>query len=220
MNYQIKEFPHLQFGSIYCIGRNYAKHIEEMKSEKTADPVVFLKPRSSIIRSGSKIELPSISSNVHHEVELVALIGKETFHVSEDKALDSVCALAVGLDLTARDLQSDAKKAGLPWTLSKGLHSFAPLGNFIKYSSNGTVDVQNLDISVHVNGLCRQSGNTSGMIFTLSEIISYLSAHFKLNPGDLIFTGTPEGVSQINRGDRISAAMGGNLSTLEVDVDK
>lgn len=218
MTYQIQEYPHLQFGTIYCIGRNYAKHIEEMKSEKTTDPVVFLKPRSSIIRSGDKIVLPPISSNVHHEVELVALIGKETFQVTKENALQSVIALAVGLDLTARDLQSEAKKAGLPWTLSKGLHSFAPIGNFVDYKAHGTVDIQNLEITVLVNGDVRQFGNTSGMIFSLAEIIRYLSLHFKLNPGDLIFTGTPEGVSQINRGDKLSAAIGDNLSTLEVDV--
>ena len=218
MTYQIREYPHLEFGTIYCIGRNYAKHIEEMKSEKTADPVVFLKPRSSIIRSGDKIVLPSVTSNVHHEVELVALIGKETLQVTKENALQSVCALAVGLDLTARDLQSEAKMSGLPWTLSKGLHSFAPLGNFVDFNANDTVDVQNLDISVRVNGDIRQLGNTSGMIFSLAEIISYLSLHFKLTPGDLIFTGTPEGVSQIIKGDKIFAAIGDNLSTLDVDV--
>lgn len=218
MNYQILEYPHLQFGSIYCIGRNYAKHIEEMKSEKTTDPVVFLKPRSSIIRTREKVFLPSISSNVHHEVELVALIGKETHQVTIDEALNSVHALAVGLDLTARDLQSEAKKTGLPWTLSKGLQSFAPLGIFFDYNSKGNIDVQNLDISVRVNGTIKQEGNTSGMIFSLAEIISYLSSHFQLNPGDLIFTGTPEGVSQIHGGDKITATVGSNLSTLEVDV--
>tara|TARA_R100001143_G_scaffold63605_1_gene73813 strand:+ start:34421 stop:35080 length:660 start_codon:yes stop_codon:yes gene_type:complete len=219
MTYKIEEYPHLQFGTIYCIGRNYAKHIEEMKSEKTIDPVVFLKPRSSIIRNNEKVILPAISSNVHHEVELVALIGKDTLNVTEDDALQSVLALAVGLDLTARDLQSKAKKAGLPWTLSKGLHSFAPLGNFIDFNERANIDVQNLNISVSVNGDIRQSGNTSGMIFKLAEIISYLSSHFKLNSGDLIFTGTPEGVSQINKGDKIFATLGDNLSTLEVDVD-
>jgi 2-keto-4-pentenoate hydratase/2-oxohepta-3-ene-1,7-dioic acid hydratase in catechol pathway len=218
MNHQIDEYPDLQFGSIYCIGRNYVKHIEEMKSEKTKDPVVFLKPRSSIIRSGEQVVLPSISTNVHHEVELVALIGKETSHVSSDEALNSVHAIAVGLDLTARDLQSEAKKAGLPWTLSKGLNTFAPLGNLVNYTTNGDVDIQNLTITVHVNGEIRQSGNTSEMIFSLSEIISYLSSNFKLNPGDLIFTGTPEGVSQINKGDNIQATIGDNLSTLVIDV--
>jgi 2-keto-4-pentenoate hydratase/2-oxohepta-3-ene-1,7-dioic acid hydratase in catechol pathway len=218
MNHRIDEYPDLQFGSIYCIGRNYVKHIEEMKSEKTKDPVVFLKPRSSIIRSGEQVVLPSISTNVHHEVELVALIGKETSHVSSDEALNSVHSIAVGLDLTARDLQSEAKNAGLPWTLSKGLNTFAPLGNLVNYNTNGDVDIQNLAITVHVNGEIRQSGNTSEMIFSLSEIISYLSSNFKLNPGDLIFTGTPEGVSQINKGDNIQATIGDNLSTLVIDV--
>lgn len=218
MTHQIEEYPHLHFGTIYCIGRNYAKHIEEMKSEKTSKPVVFLKPRSSIIRNGDNVIYPSVSSNVHHEVELVALIGKESFKVSEDEALHSVHALAVGLDLTARDLQSEAKIAGLPWTLSKGLHSFTPLGNFFDYNAEDDIDIQNLDISVHVNGISRQMGNTSSMIFSLAEIISYLSTHFKLTPGDLIFTGTPEGVSQIQKGDKINATIGDNLSTLEVHV--
>lgn len=218
MNHQIDEYPNLQFGSVYCIGRNYAKHIKEMKSEKTNTPVIFLKPRSSIIRSGEQVLLPSISTNVQHEVELVALIGKVTHHVSKTEALNSVQAIAVGLDLTARDIQSEAKKAGLPWTLSKGLHSFAPLGNLSDFNSSGNIDTQNLNITVRVNGELRQSGNTSDMIFSLPEIISYLSSNFKLYPGDLIFTGTPEGVSEIYKGDKIYAAIGDNLSTLEVNV--
>lgn len=189
-----------------------------MKSKSTSEPVIFLKPRSSLIRSGGKVTLPSISSNVHHEVELVALIGKETYQISKDEALQSVIALAVGLDLTARDLQSDAKKEGLPWTLSKGLNTFAPLGNLFSYHTDSKVVIHNLDISVSVNGEIRQNSNTSNMIFSLIDIIHYLASHFKLYPGDLIFTGTPEGVSQIEDGDQIRATLGNNLSTVVVDV--
>lgn len=216
MNYQIKEYPHLQFGSIYCIGRNYAKHIEEMKSERTKDPVVFLKPRSSLIFNEESIYLPKQSSNIHHEVELVLLIGKESKNISVDEALQTVQAISVGIDVTARDIQSLAKKNGLPWSLAKGFDTFAPVGNFVEF--NSSIDLKNLDIQVKVNEETRQSGNTSNMLFSAAEIISYLSHQFRLAPGDLIFTGTPEGVSPIVDGDVIEASVGNKLSTLKVYV--
>lgn len=216
MNYQIKEYPHLQFGSIYCIGRNYAKHIEEMKSERTVEPVVFLKPRSSLIFNEESIHLPEESSNIHHEVELVLLIGKESKNISIDEALQTVQAIAVGIDVTARDIQSQAKKNGLPWTLAKGFNTFAPLGNFVK--NDRSINLKNLDIDVKVNGEIRQRGNTSNMLFSAAEIVSYLSHQFKLTPGDLIFTGTPDGVSPIVDGDVVEASIGNKLSTLKVYV--
>lgn len=216
MDYTINEYPHLQFGSIYCIGRNYAKHIEEMKSKKTDDPVVFLKPRSSLIFNDQPIHLPQQSSTVHHEVELVLLIGRAVKNCPVEEALQTVQAVAVGIDVTARDIQSQAKKNGLPWTLSKGFDTFAPIGSFVELDSLS--DIQNLDIQVRVNGELRQLGNTSNMLFSVSEIISYLSHQFTLDPGDLIFTGTPEGVSPITDGDIIEASIGDQLSTLKVYV--
>lgn len=216
MNYQIKEYPHLQFGSIYCIGRNYARHIEEMQSRQTEDPVVFLKPRSSLIFNGQSIQLPAQSSNVHHEVELVLLIGREARNCSVDESLETVQAIAVGIDVTARDIQSTAKKNGLPWSLAKGFSTFAPVGNFVEF--NSTIDLQNVDIHVKVNGDIRQKGNTSSMLFSAAEIISYLSHQFRLTPGDLIFTGTPEGVSPIVNGDIIEASIGNQLSMLKAYV--
>ncbi|MDR9365237.1 MAG: fumarylacetoacetate hydrolase family protein [Balneolaceae bacterium] len=216
MDYTINEYPHLQFGSIYCIGRNYAKHIEEMKSKRTDDPVVFLKPRSSLVFNDQTIHLPQQSSTVHHEVELVLLIGRAVKNCSVKEALQTVQAVAVGIDVTARDIQSQAKKNGLPWTLSKGFDTFAPIGNFVELDSLS--DIQNIDIQVRVNGELRQLGNTSKMLFSVSELISYLSHQFTLNPGDLIFTGTPEGVSPITDGDIIDASIGDQLSTLKVYV--
>ncbi|MCC5941990.1 MAG: fumarylacetoacetate hydrolase family protein [Balneolaceae bacterium] len=216
MNFIIPEFPLLNFGSIYCIGRNYAEHIKEMKSIPTDSPVVFLKPRSSIVFNNGIIKLPEESTNVHHEVELVLLIGKECHNISKEDATDAVKAIAVGIDVTARDVQSDAKRNGLPWTFAKGFDTFAPIGNFVP--ADNSIDLQNLDISVHVNSELRQLGNTSNMIFTVNEIISYLSHRFTLYPGDLIFTGTPEGVSQIHHGDKIDAQIGNNLSSLTVHV--
>lgn len=216
MNYQIKEYPHLQFGSIYCIGRNYAKHIEEMKSKQTKDPVVFLKPRSSLIFNDQPIKLPQQSSNVHHEVELVLLIGQDIKNCPADEALQAVQGVAVGIDVTARDIQANAKENGLPWSLAKGFDTFAPVGNFIELSS--VKDINALDIQMKVNGELRQFGNTSNMLFSITEIVSYLSHQFRLTPGDLIFTGTPQGVSPIINGDIIEASIGNQLSTLKVYV--
>ena len=205
-----------QFGTLYCIGRNYARHVAEMKSEILDEPVVFLKPRASVIFNKQSIIIPEKSKNVHHEVELVLQIGNKTDNVSPESALESVKSIAVGLDITARDLQSEAKKAGLPWALSKGFKTFAPVGNFVEY--NEDVDLQNLEINVKVNGEIRQSGNTSMMLFSAAEIISYLSKNFTLLPGDLIFTGTPEGVSQIHSGDVIEASLENQLSALKIYV--
>jgi 2-keto-4-pentenoate hydratase/2-oxohepta-3-ene-1,7-dioic acid hydratase in catechol pathway len=218
MHFQVPSFPHLQFGSIYCIGRNFAKHAAEMNSDLTEDPVVFLKPRSSLIYDGGTIQIPLQSKNVHHEVELVVLIGKEANNVTVEIASDCIAAFGVGLDITARDIQSEAKKNGLPWTLAKGFNTFAPLGSLAVF--NNEVDLQNLDIEVQVNGEIRQSGNTSDMLFPVNKIISYLSHQFTLYPGDLIFTGTPEGVSQIIKNDVITATLGKSISTLQVHVSE
>mgnify|MGYP006276236885 CR=1 FL=1 len=216
MDFTIKDMPGLQYGSIYCIGRNYASHIREMRSERTDEPVVFLKPRSSLIFDGDTIKLPSSSTNVHHEVELVVLIGKQIAGLQSEEALAAVAAIGVGIDVTARDIQSRAKLEGLPWTLAKGFDTFAPLGNLAKLTP-GT-DLQDLEITIKVNGEIRQKGNTSQMLFKVSEVISYLSGRFTLYPGDLIFTGTPQGVSRLNRGDYVEAVLGDQLSTLSVHV--
>lgn len=215
-NFSIPEYPQLQLGSIYCIGRNYAKHVEEMKSEILDDPVVFLKPRSSVIFNGGRVILPESSNNIHHEVELVLMIGELTHKATVAEAQKSIKAVAVGLDITARDLQANAKQKGLPWALSKGFHTFAPVGNFAEL--NEETDLQNLDLWVNVNGETRQHGNTEMMLFSSADIVSYLSRHFILNPGDLIFTGTPEGVSQITDGDTVEAGLGDHISSLKVYV--
>jgi 2-keto-4-pentenoate hydratase/2-oxohepta-3-ene-1,7-dioic acid hydratase in catechol pathway len=216
--FRIPGFPDLSFGTLYCIGRNYAKHAAEMKSDIPETPVVFLKPRNSIISTGETVRIPEISDNVHHEVEMVVLIGGKADSIPQEKAAGIIAAVAVGIDVTARDLQSEAKKAGLPWSLAKGFRTFAPIGNFVATDDAG--DIQNLTIRVEVNGEERQAGNTADMIFPVSELISYLSEHFTLFPGDLIFTGTPEGVSQIKPGDTIQATLGDGLSTLQVHVSE
>ncbi len=216
MNFQIPDFPGMQFGSIYCIGRNYAKHAKELKNEIPKEPVVFLKPRSSLVFEGGEIHTPAISENVHHEVEMVILISKTVKNISEEDALGAVGGVGVGLDMTARDIQSEAKLKGLPWTLAKGLDTFAPIGKIIPYTPQ--LDLSDLNITVSVNGEKRQAGNTRDMLFPVPRLIAYLSTHFTLTPGDLIYTGTPEGVSAVEKGDFIKATLGNSLSTLQIYV--
>jgi len=217
MSFDIPGFPGMQYGTLYCIGRNYAKHAAEMNSDIPETPVVFLKPRSSIIHHGETVRIPQLSGEVHHEVELVILIGKPASNVQKEDALSKIAGFGVGLDITARDIQSQAKKKGLPWSLAKGFNTFAPIGNLIPY--NSTVhDLGNMDIRVEVNGDVRQSGTTADMIFRAEELISYLSGCFTLYPGDLIFTGTPEGVSPIKGGDTVDAEIENGFSTLSVHV--
>jgi len=217
MNFSIPSYLDLQYGSVYCIGRNYVEHIHEMKSEKTTDPVVFLKPRSSIIHDGDTITIPERSNNVHHEIELVILIGKKVKDISANDAASAIRGFGVGIDVTARDIQSDAKSKGLPWSLAKGFDTFAPVGNLLPFE--GTVDLQNLKLQLKVNGKVRQDDSTAKMIFPVDELISYLSYNFTLYPGDLIFTGTPKGVSKLSNGDQIEATLDNNLSTLAVHVE-
>lgn len=199
---------------IICIGRNYVAHIRELQNEMPDSPVVFLKPPSSIVSSGGQIVIPPASNDVHHEVELVAEIGAECKNVDEEAAMSVVRAYAVGLDMTARDLQSIAKKKGLPWSVAKGFDTFAPLGPLV---SAGDINPANLDIRLEINGTVRQEGNTSLMIFPLPALIAYVSTVFTLRPGDLLYTGTPEGVGPVAPGDRLVATITG-LPPLEVSV--
>ena len=218
MNFTIPSYPDLNYGTLFCIGKNYSLHIAEMNSQASDTPVVFLKSRNSIIHNGDQISIPTSSSDIHHEVELVLLIGETVVDVSPSEALRSVAAYAAGIDVTARDLQSDAKKKGLPWTLATGFHTFAPIGNFVPLREEN--DLQNQDLMIKVNSEVRQSSNTSHMLFSCAEIISYLSKQFRLHPGDIIFTGTPEGVSQINHGDHVVASLHGGISEVEVHVGR
>lgn len=206
----------MQFGTLFCIGRNYAKHAAEMKSELPEEPVVFLKPRNSLVFGGSPVLLPERSGDVHHEVELVVLIGSELKNANQIEAKKAIRAIGIGLDLTARDIQADAKKKGLPWSLAKGFDTFAPLGNLVPF--NKQTELQNLSLQIRINDEIRQDGNTKDMIFPVTEVLSYLSHQFTLHPGDLIFTGTPEGVGPVHKGDKIFASLQNDLSILEIDV--
>lgn len=202
---------------LLCIGRNYAKHAAEMKSEVPDEPLVFLKPPSALIGDGGAVVLPAASRDVHHEVELVAVIGTGGKNIPEAKALRHVDAYAVGLDMTARDLQSAAKKGGRPWSVAKGFDTFAPLGPLAPATSID--DPQDLRIRLTVNGAERQAATTRDMIFPVAALVAYCSQIFTLMPGDLIYTGTPEGVGPVQAGDELEATLTG-LPPLRVRVER
>lgn len=205
----------LRPGKLLCIGRNYAKHAAEMGREVPDEPMVFLKPATALVRSGEAVMLPPQSREVHHEVELVAVIGTDGKDISEGEALDHVAGYAAGLDMTARDLQRAAKERRHPWSVAKGFDTFAPLGPIVPAAEGP--DVQATAIRLAVNGENRQDGNTRHMIFSVAQLVAYCSSIFTLEAGDLLYTGTPEGVGPVEAGDRLEAAVEG-VPPLQVTV--
>ena len=190
-------------GKLLCIGRNYADHAAEMERDVPDQPMVFLKPASALIRSGDTVRLPPQSQNVHHEVELVAVIGTGGRRIPAARALNHVSAYAVGLDITARDLQDEAKAQQHPWSVAKGFDTFAPLGPLT--SASAIADPQDVQLTLRRNGTVRQQAHTGDMIFSVAELVHYCSQIFTLEPGDLLYTGTPSGVGPIEDGDRLEA---------------
>ncbi len=187
---------------IFCVGRNYHAHIRELSDAVPDSPVIFSKPPTSLVPAEqSYIPYPRNSKKLHHEVEVVVRIGKEGIPTNEKEALEYVDALAIGLDLTLRDVQSGLIAKSLPWEKCKGFDFSAPIGNFFPYGSNIALD--NLEFGCKVNGQVRQQGNTSRMIFPIPVIILDLAKYWKLLPGDLIYTGTPEGIGALEIGDTI-----------------
>ncbi|KYK34113.1 MAG: acylpyruvase [Thermoplasmatales archaeon SG8-52-3] len=206
----------ITIGKIVCLARSYKKHAQEMNSDVPKEPVIFLKPASSVIFNGDKINIPKMSNCLHHEVELGIIIGKRCKLVNKKDALNFVLGYLIGLDITARDIQSDFKKKGWPWTIAKSFDTFAPISDVVLKEL--VSDPQNLDISLKVNGKLKQDSNTSFMIFSIEEIIEFISKVMTLEPGDLILTGTPEGVDEIKKGDILEAKLG-NICSLKVFVD-
>jgi 5-carboxymethyl-2-hydroxymuconate isomerase len=194
-------------GTIYCLGRNYAEHAKEMHAEITPAPIVFLKPRTALIHDGEPIILPSISRDVHHEVEFVVAIGKGGKHIARDAAYSHVLGYGIGLDMTLRDVQEEAKKRGLPWSVAKGFDTSAPVSDFLPPDQIGDPHAQT--ICCRVNGSVRQRASTGTMISRIDVIIEYISSIFTIEAGDLIFTGTPEGVGAVKHGDVVEAELAG-----------
>jgi 5-carboxymethyl-2-hydroxymuconate isomerase len=199
------DIGHIEVGKILCLGRNYPEHAKEMRAETPSTPVVFLKPSTALLEPGGIILIPPFSSQLHHEVELVVAIGTGGKNIPRESAMNHVGGYGVGMDMTLRDVQSEAKKKGLPWSVAKGFDTSAPLSELVR--PDAVRDPHNLAISLRVNGQVRQSSSTKHMIFSIPEIIAYLSTVFTLEAGDLIFTGTPEGVGPARHGDTLTAEL-------------
>lgn len=202
-------------GKVICIGRNYVDHITELGNEVPDSAVLFIKPASSILRDGGYIRIPAISNDCHHELELAVLIGKQGSQVDEKQALEMIAGYGIGIDLTLRDIQGVQKKKGLPWEIAKGFDTSCPLSDFV--AADQICDPHNLMMTLSVNGEMRQNSSSSLMIRKIPQIIAEASQFFTLMPGDVVLTGTPQGVGQIVSGDKIIASIE-QVGTLNVSV--
>ncbi len=184
---------------IICIGRNYADHISELNNERPTEPVIFLKPDSSILPNKNPFVIPTFSNDIHHEVEVLVKICKVGKHIDTKFAHKYYEEIGLGIDFTARDVQSKLKEKGLPWEKAKAFDHSAVIGNFT--SKKNYTSLENINFELKSNGTSVQEGNTSLMLWKIDELISYVSQYFTLKIGDIIFTGTPKGVAKVTEGD-------------------
>lgn len=201
---------------IYCVGRNYAEHAREMGGDPSREPpFFFMKAADSIVQNGARVPYPPKTADLHFEIELVAALGNGGANIAIEKALDHVYGYAVGIDLTRRDLQQEARKAGRPWDMGKSFDHAAPCGAVAPAAKIGHPDKG--AIWLKVNGEIRQSADLSAMVWRMPEMIAYLSGLVELKAGDLLYSGTPAGVGAINRGDRLEGHVDG-VGDLAIEV--
>ncbi|MBB3303724.1 MULTISPECIES: fumarylacetoacetate hydrolase family protein [unclassified Enterobacter] len=194
---------------VVCVGSNYAKHIKEMGSATPTEPVVFIKPETAVCDLRQPLSIPANFGEVHHEVELAVLIGSTLKQASEEHVAKAIAGYGVALDLTLRDVQAGLKKAGQPWEKSKGFDNSCPLSGFIPVSEFSG-DPQNTELKLIVNGEVRQHGTTADMIHKILPLIAYMSQYFTLRAGDVVLTGTPEGVGPMRSGDKLEITLAGH----------
>lgn len=188
---------------IICVGRNYAAHAAELKNEVPTEPVIFLKPETALLPKRQPFFYPDFSKDIHYETEVVVRINRLGKNIAPKFAHKYYSEVTLGIDFTARDIQQKLKEKSLPWEKAKGFDGSAPTGKFIEKAK--LPELNNLNFELKINGESRQSGNTSQMIFPIDELIAYVSKYFTLKIGDLIFTGTPQGVGPIQIGDHLEA---------------
>jgi len=193
---------------IIAIGRNYAEHAKELNNPIPTLPVIFMKPDTALLKDNKPFYHPDFSQDVHHEIELVLKVCKEGKHVSEKFASAYYDEIGLGIDFTARDIQNRHKEKGLPWELAKAFDGSAPISVFLPKTD--FENLYNLDIKLDINGQTRQNGNTKDLLFSFEKIIAFVSQYITLKKGDLIFTGTPAGVSKVNVGDRLEGYLNNN----------
>lgn len=191
---------------IFCVGRNYADHARELKNDIPDEPVIFMKPDTALLRPGEDFFMPSFSQDVHHEIELVLKVCKEGKNIDPKFASRYYDQVSVGLDFTARDLQAKLKAKGLPWEISKAFNGSAAIGQMVEAS---TIDQANAQITLFKNGQQVQQGSTADLLFDFNQIIAYISRFFTLRKGDLIYTGTPQGVGPVAPGDVLTGQLNG-----------
>lgn len=204
-------------GKLVCVGRNYAAHAKELGGEVPEFPIIFLKPASTVIYSGDKVVHPVYSKDLQHEVELVLYIGQDVKDADDKSAEDAIHGYAVGLDMTLRDLQFEFKAKGDPWTLAKCFDTAAVLSDVVLKKDYSLRGDENINLTV--NGVTKQNSSIKNMIFSPVEIVKYISARLTLEKGDMIFTGTPEGVSRVIPGDKIEAKLE-NIGSISTEIIK
>lgn len=205
----------VQVGKLLCLLGNYSKHVEEMKGTAPENIMYFLKPSTAVVGDGGKVVLPKVSKEVHHEVELAVVVGKEGKNIPVEKVDDHILGYSVLLDITARDIQARCKKDGRPWSIPKGFDTFAPMSDIALKEDVG--DTSDLRITLELGGELKQDSSTRFMTHPVAEIVSYISTIVTLEPGDVIATGTPEGVGALHPGDRIKATIE-KVGTLSISV--
>lgn len=191
---------------IICVGRNYSDHINELNNEKPQNPVLFMKPDTALMNTEMPFPIPEFSDNVQYEVEIVVKINKTGKHIQPDFAHKYYDKIALGIDFTARDTQQYLKEKGLPWEKAKAFDNSAVVGNFVSVAD---LDVDNLELELFKNGISQQKGNTNQMLWKINNLVAYASQFFTLKTGDLIFTGTPSGVSKVEPNDVLEGFLEG-----------
>lgn len=191
---------------IFAVGRNYADHAKELGNSVPSEPIIFMKPETAVLKNNAPFYYPYFSQNIHFEVELLIKISKEGKNIEPRFAHKYYSELGIGIDFTARDLQDQAKAKGLPWDLAKGFNGSAPMSGFLPLSK--IENLKNIDFSITLNGVEKQHGNSSQMIFDFSHLVSYISKFITLKKGDVVFTGTPAGVGAVAVGDVLEAYLG------------
>ncbi len=200
---------------IIAIGRNYAEHAKELNNPVPTVPVIFMKPDTAVLRDNKPFYHPEFSTDIHHEIELVLKVSKEGKHIAEKFASNYFDEIGLGIDFTARDIQQKHKEKGLPWELAKAFDNSAPISKFIPKAN--FKDLNNLNIRLDLNGKTVQDGNTKDLLFSFEYIIAFVSKYISLKKGDLIFTGTPQGVGKVNIGDHLEGYLE-NEKLLDFDI--
>lgn len=192
---------------IIAIGRNYIEHAKELNNPVPASPVIFMKPDTALLKDNKPFYHPDFSEDIHHEIEVVLKVSKEGKHISEKFAANYFEEIGLGIDFTARDVQQRHKEKGLPWELAKAFDNSAPISNFLPKTQ--FADLYQLNFNLDVNGERKQTGSTKDLIFSFEYIIAFISKYITLKKGDLIYTGTPQGVGKVNIGDRLEGYLEG-----------